>query len=410
MRTAHTFGLALVVLLSACAAGRTTATDPAQNPGNTAPPGENEPAATDEDPATAPPHALGTIVLGETRATGTGDSNPIISASFVPDAKLTKSCTKKMGACEVTQVPTCVTGTIAGCASGEVCAFNDSCEAKCIKGCTKACDAGEVCYFTGSNVSSSSSSGGSDPEAGMSCKKKERFDAGAIAFQGTTQSITLFPPYGITPNGNGAPFMARSEIRVQASGGTAAGFEKFDDKFLSTTFLETNPPLSELSRTEVFGSGALAIGWVPGEDTVTVTASGPAGSAKCTADDKSGTFSIPRDVIREVSDASTGTTSSSSGSSGSSGSLSITVTRERREVKKDKKTFGELGGGQIVQPQGWVELITRSSETHSYASCSTGLAMCGEQCVSLQSDAQNCGTCGKKCTSGYYCSAGVCRY
>jgi hypothetical protein len=393
MRPVRLLGLGFLALSAACAAsGRT-------QPIDSAPPGETPAAGGEQttipdDPATAPPHALGTIVLGESRTSETGDSNPLISASFVPDAKLAKSCTKKVGICEVTEVPKCMTGSAQGCGAGELCTFDDECTAKCVKSCTKVCGAGEACYFTSTAATNVG-------EEGMSCKKKDRFDAGAIAFAGTTQSITLFPPYAVTPNGNGAPFLARTEIRVQAAGGAAAGFEKFDEKFLSTTFLETDPPLRELPRAEVFGSGAVSIGWVAGEDLVYITATGVAGSAKCVADDKKGTFDLPRAVINEViSDSST---------SGSE-SLSISVTRERREVKKDKKAFGELSGGQVVQPEGWVELITRSTESHAFASCGTGAQLCNDVCTNTQSDTKNCGTCGKVCTSGYYCSLGTCKY
>ncbi len=395
MRPAHLLGLGFLVLTAACAAsGRT-------QPIDQAPPGEGPNAAGEEntvpeDPETAPPHALGTIVLGESRSSSTGDSNPLISASFVPDAKLTKSCTKKVGACEVTETPKCMTGSMQGCGAGEVCTFDDDCTAKCVQSCTKTCGAGEACYFTGKTTGSSSAT-----EDDMACKKKDRFDAGALAFAGTTQAITLFPPYAVTPNGNGAPFMARSEIRVQASGGSSAGFEEFDEKFTSTTFLETDPPLRELPRSEVFGSRAVTIGWIAGEDTIYVNATGPGGTAKCQADDKTGTFELPRAVIREVTSDSEGT---------SAGSVSISVTRERREVRKGKKTFGELSGGQVVQPEGWVELITRSTEMHSFASCSTGQALCDDECVNIQSDSQNCGACGKVCPASYYCSAGICRY
>ncbi len=391
MRPVRLLGPSFLVFSAACAAsGRTQALDPAAGDVAGAAGEEN---TLPEDPETAPPHALGTIVLGESRSSATGDSSPLISASFVPDAKLTKSCTKKVGACEVTEVPKCMTGSTQGCGVGEVCSFDDDCKAKCVQVCTKTCGAGEACYFTGKTTGTAS-------EEEMACKKKDRFDAGAIAFDGTTQAITLFPPYAVTPNGNGAPFMARSEIRVQASGGASAGFEKFDEKFTSTTFLETDPPLRELSRSEIFGSSGVSISWVPGEDTIYVGASGPGGVAKCQADDATGSFEIPRAVIREVT--------SSEGESSSS--VSISVTRERREVRKGKKTFGELSGGQAVQPEGWVELITRSTESHSFASCSTGQALCDDECVNIQSDAQNCGACGKVCPTSYYCSAGMCRY
>jgi hypothetical protein len=227
----------------------------------------------------------------------------------------------------------------------------------------------------------------------MTCKKRDRFDAGAIAFSGTTQAITLFPPYAVTPEGNGAPFMARSEIHVQASGASASGFEKFDEKFTTTTFLETDPPLRELDKAEVFGNGDLRIGWVPGEDHVIVTATGSFGAAKCEAKDADGEYMLGRDVIEEVM----GNTSTSGSSN-----FSITVTRERREVRRDKKAIG------APHEKGHLELITTSSESHSYQACTTGQSMCGSKCVSLQTDRYNCGECGNVCPSTQYCSSGYC--
>jgi hypothetical protein len=226
----------------------------------------------------------------------------------------------------------------------------------------------------------------------MACKKKDRFDAGAIAFAGTTTSITLFPPYAVTPKGDGAPFMPKSEIRVQASGATQAGFEQFDEKFTSTTFLETDPPLNELPRSTIFGTGDVPIAWAPGEDRVFVTASGAMGAARCAANDKDGKFSLPRSVVREV----LGTIDSTS-------PLAITVSRERREVRKDKKTVGG------TLENGWIELVTSSSESHSFASCSYGYALCGDLCVDTRTDSVNCGACGKTCLASQYCSAGLCR-
>lgn len=380
LRSRSLLGLLLVVLTACATSGREA--DGFDGPETTGNP--NQPATTVPGTEADAPHSLGTITLGETRASTTGDSQPIISASFLPDSKLGKSCTKKVQGCEITQVPKCTTGTATGCAAGETCTFDDDCQAKCIKACTKTCQAGEECVVTGASTA---------PDGGMTCQKKERFDAGAIAFSGTTQAITLFPPYAITPDGNGAPFMARTEIRAQASGGAKAGFEKFDEKFLATTFLETNPSLAEIPRSEVFGSGDLAVGWMAGEDQVFVGASGAGGAAKCAADDKQGRFSLPREVIREVV-----------GTSGTA--LSLSVTRERRETRTNKKAFGDLGGGQAVQSNGWLEFVTTSSETHSYASCTAGQTMCGDVCTTLSSDARNCGQCGKVCPS--YCSASVC--
>jgi endo-1,4-beta-D-glucanase Y len=40
--------------------------------------------------------------------------------------------------------------------------------------------------------------------------------------------------------------------------------------------------------------------------------------------------------------------------------------------------------------------------------CGTGQEACGQVCANLNTDAQNCGTCGKVCSSGQTCSSGVC--
>jgi hypothetical protein len=379
MRFHNLLSLGLITFSVACAANGQSTGD--TGTGKKAPaPDESSTVPSEEDNL---PHALGTITLGESRSSATGDSSPVISATFLPDSAAKTACTRKVGACEMAEIPQCRTGTAEGCRSGEVCAFDDDCNATCIKACTKACGAGETCAF----VSTASSEDGD----GMTCKKRDRFDAGAIAFNGTTQAITLFPPYAITPEGNGAPFMARSEIHVQASGASAAGFEKFDEKFTTTTFLETNPPLRELDKADVFGSGDLRIGWVPGEDHVIVTATGPFGAAKCEAKDADGEYMLGREVIDEVL-----------GSSSGSSNFSITVTRERREVRRDKKAIG------APHEKGHLELITTSSETHSYQACTTGQSMCGSECVSLQTDRYNCGACGKVCPSTQYCSSGYC--
>jgi hypothetical protein len=388
MRTGSLLVLGLVTLSAACATSVRSFdpdSDNSATEGEAASKGNTIPGEKDDDT----PHALGTIVLGETRASQTGSSSPVVSASFVPDASLVKSCTKSVGACEVSEIPKCTTGTAQGCGVGELCTFDDACRPKCVKQCTKACAAGEECIF---------SSNAPAADEGMACAKRDRFDAGAIAFAGTTTALTLFPPYAISPEGNGAPFMPKSEIRVQASGAASAGFEAFDETFTTTTFLETEPPLREIPRATVFGAGAVPISWVPGDDVVVVRAIGPAGSAECEADDAEGRFDLPRAVVREIVGTAAGTPT-----------LTVSVTRERREVKKGKKTVGSLSGGLLVQPVGWLELVTSSTESHSFASCTSGLTMCGEQCVNTLSDARNCGRCDYACPSGYYCSSGVCR-
>lgn len=388
MRTSITAASLFSVLalgLAACANGADSGgfSNDSENPS------ANDPGSTPgaSDPA-APPHALGTIVLGESHSSADGVSSPVVSVSFVPDAKLAKSCTRKVGACEVTQIPKCTTGAIAGCGTGETCAFDDSCQPKCVKTCTKACGSGEECFFSTSGPDGT----------GMDCRKVTTFDAGAIAFGGTTESLTLFPPYSVRPDGNGAPFLPGSEVRVIATGAKEAGFEKFDEKFTTTSLLETTPPLRKLTRAAVFGSGSIPIAWAKGEDTIVVTVTGAGGTATCKADDKAGKFDLPREVVTAAIGDGTTTTSA----------LSFAVTRERVETRKEKKTIGSLPG-QTVQPVGWLQLTTRSTESYSVQSCASGTSECGETCVNLQSDSKNCGACGKACTAGYYCSAGTCR-
>jgi hypothetical protein len=40
--------------------------------------------------------------------------------------------------------------------------------------------------------------------------------------------------------------------------------------------------------------------------------------------------------------------------------------------------------------------------------CATGQMQCSGACVNLQTDANNCGSCGMACASGQHCTAGVC--
>jgi hypothetical protein len=350
-------------------------------------PSQTNPTGPDPDEST--PHALGTIVLGESRsAANPAQSTPVISASFVADAKKGQpaSCGRTVGKCEITEAPQCTTGGVTGCASGEVCTYDDKCNAKCVATCTASCAADEECYLSSPGV----------PE----CRPKATFDAGALAFDGTTQSITLFPPYTVQPTGIGAPFLAKSEIRVQASGATGTGFDKFDEKFTSTTFMLTTPPLAKTPKNVVFGTGDIPISWQPGADKVTISITGAMATARCDADDASGKFSVPREVVQQVS----GTTSTTQTA------ISVTVSRQRREVRKNKSTLGTINGKPV--DKGWLELVTISSESATFQpppTCTSTTTLCDDRCVYLQSDAQNCGQCGRKCAANQYCSSGVCR-
>jgi len=44
------------------------------------------------------------------------------------------------------------------------------------------------------------------------------------------------------------------------------------------------------------------------------------------------------------------------------------------------------------------------------ASCPTGTMNCGNACISVESDRNNCGACGHVCSFPGVCTAGVCRY
>ncbi len=395
MRLAHLLFASLLStgVLAACTT--TTTTTSQNNPNGQNPDGEdpNNPEVDPDDPANQPPHSLGTIILGESHAAGsTGTTAPIVSATFVPDALKARACKKKLdSSCEIVERAKCTKSTenSTGCADGEVCTFNESCNAVCKKVavCSLECEEDEVCML--------------DKGGKATCGKPETFDAGPLAFSGTTTPITLYPPYKYEASGTkGAPFLASAEIKVQASGATEAGFEKFEETFKSTTFIQTTPALNKLSREKIFGTGSVPIAWAPGEDTILITVTGSGGSVTCKAKDSEGKFDLPRSVI---------TAALGDGTEEGEGTqaLSLSVARQRKETKKDKKAKGELTAI-TVQPEGWLDLITVSTETTSFQGCPSGQSYCGTECRNLKSDAENCGACGKACPSGQACGAGKC--
>jgi hypothetical protein len=389
------YALIFSIITAACAAHGTQDGSDSQGTGGPGDPNDpNGGGSTSGNPNgggnDTTPHALGTILLGETRTSANpSESTPVIAVAFSPTGTTTAACGTALGACQVLSAPDCKTGTMPGCASNEVCTYDDQCAAKCVPTCSASCQEDEECYF---------------PSPGIpACRAKTTFDAGAVAFSGTTTAITLFPPYTVKPTGLlGAPFLAGDDIRVQASGAADIGFDQFDDKFTSTTFLLTSPPLAKLSRTVVFGTGDVPVSWKPGKDTITISAGGPAATATCKADDTSGKFTIPRNVLDAVM--------STSGTTGSGvGSLTISVQRQRTEIHKDKKTIGTIGG-KAIDP-GWLQLTTSSSEAASFQTCSSGYTACDSDnsCANLMSDARHCGSCTNACQSGYYCYQGSCR-
>ena len=334
------------------------------------------------NPDSNAPHALGSIVLGESHSSGGGSATPFLSAAFVPDAKLIKKCTTDMAGCKVSKAPKCGTG----CSIDEVCKFDDNCQASCTKICDARCASDEECYFP-------------SPDS-PSCRKRETFDAGSIAFAGTTTTLTLFPPYQYSAMGSGAPYLERSELTVRASGATNAGYDKFEKKFTATTYLRTEPALNKLTKADVFGQANLPIKWIAGQDKIVITATGAGGTAVCEAKDELGSFDVPREVINFVV-----------GDSTTSGQfVAMSVSRERKEVYQDLATKGTLLT-QTVQPEAWLELTTDSSEAASFMGCSAGQALCGggNTCTDVRYDRNNCGKCNNKCASSDSCDNGKCR-
>jgi len=392
----------------ACATSEKTSIADPTAPGSM--PGDpNAPATPDSDDVTMqPPHSLGTIILGEAHGsggtTGSTKSTPVVSATFVPDALLTRTCTEALtNGCEIQKVAKCtkVKGSVTGCNDNEACTFDTSCSPVCkaFAVCDTACNADEVCKPKASGSTSGSS--GTTTTVGE-CVKTATFDAGPLAFSGTTTSITMFPPYQFESTGQGAPFLGGAELKVQASGSTGAGFDKFDETFTATTFLQTMPSLSKLDKTVVFGTGSLPIGWAPANDTIVISISGAGGTATCKVQDSLGKFDIPRSVVKAAQgDASSTTTETGT-------SLSISVARQKKDVKKDKHAKGSLDLVS-VKPDGWLELITLSTESASFQGCGAQQDFCGgDTCIDLSYDSENCGSCGHVCPGGGSCNSGTC--
>lgn len=344
------------------------------------------PDADPDDPSSGPPHALGRIALGESHPSSGGSATPLVSALFVPDAKLIKKCTTMIAGCEVTRAPVCGTDPGTGCkaADGEFCQYDDSCQPRCAKLCTARCQSDEECYFA-------------SPDS-PACRKRESFDAGSLAFAGTTTTLTLFPPYSFTSKGSGAPFLEKASLTVSASGATGAGFAAFEQGFSATTYLRTEPALNKLTRSQVFGGAAVPVKWVAGEDKITVALSGSEGTAECQAMDAAGSFDIPAEVVSAVLGERTDVTQQ----------LAISVTRQKTTRQKGLKTKGALLT-QAVQPEGWLELTTTSSESASIQGCSRGTGLCGgDMCIDLTRDEHNCGKCGNSCAAGDSCQSSRC--
>ncbi len=332
-----------------------------------------------DEPEPAVPHALGTIVVGETHPVGGGQPTPLVSASFVPDSVMVAdACAAEIEGCRVSTVPDCADA----CGLDEVCVMSDGCTPACEAICDLACGEGQECYF---------------PVPGSpSCRGVETFDAGALTFSGTTVPVSLFPPYQFVGDVSGALTIPGQEISVYASGATSAGFAQFDRTFTGTSPLVSQ--IGDISMEEAYGDGPMPVRWTPGNDAIRVSltvsgALGGYGVVTCEAED-TGTFSVPRAAI----DAAVPGDEPSA--------IYVDLTRHNTTVHKDLSTTGALLQA-TVQSEAWIELVSSSSESTMLQGCS-GTAFCGGACVDTLSDEENCGGCNTVCGPGQICSIGEC--
>ncbi|MGE3543979.1 MAG: hypothetical protein AB7L28_08605 [Kofleriaceae bacterium] len=359
----------LVGVSAACGGGSSEADDDDQNMG--------EPAG---------PHATGGITLSETHRSSGGTSASTVSAGFLPDSALeSPRCVQEVAGCEIQLTPDC--GTT--CGAHEYCTWTASCQPACKRACDASCGPNEECYFP--------------TPATTACRAIQSFDAGSITLSGTTTPVTLFPPYAFDGLDNGTLFTDRAILTATAAGAANAGYTGFTESFTATNVVRTNPPLHQLTVGQVFGTGDLPIRWVAADDKIEITASvlGIANSSStfaivtCEADDAKGAFDLPRQAIDAALDGS------------ALYSMSIAVTRSSRRTIFDVATKGAIAGVEI-QPTGWLELATMSTESAELEGCSGGEQVCGNACVDLDSDKQNCGACGHACAGNDYCYYGTC--
>ncbi len=356
--------------------------------------GDSTPTGGDptEDPTEDPtgeamdgPHALGTIILGESHPAAGGKTVPSVSAFFSPDVDGGgggAACTESVAGCQIALVPDCNDS----CDASQYCGFDAGCEPTCLAICDAQCAADEVCYFPAPNT--------------PGCKKLETFDGGALTFIGTPIPITLFPPYAFMSDANASPFAPGGVAKIQATGASDAGFEKFEKEFTGTDFMQTSPKLSTLGLADVFGDGPVPVKWSPGAGQVTITATVQSpnfkfGTITCKADDPSGGFDVPREALKAAIDGE------------EISGMTVTVQRQRTDLFKDLTTKGELTGV-TVQPIGFLQIITSSTEFHAFQGCGGGEAACGDECVDVQFDDQNCGGCNKPCKADQSCELGIC--
>ncbi len=88
-------------------------------------------------------------------------------------------------------------------------------------------------------------------------------------------------------------------------------------------------------------------------------------------------------------------------------SISIAVERRRVERVTGLGTTGTLLD-QTVQEDGWLDLVTSSSESLAIEGCANGEALCSDECVDVSSDDANCGECGNDCDAADSCINATC--
>ncbi len=339
------------------------------------------PSGDDVDPNE--PHAMGVIGIGEAHASTGGTASSSVVASFVPDAAgMAPTCSTEVAGCYIPARPDCG-GT---CGEDEACGFDSNCGSVCNRICDADCGSGEECYFP-------------TPDA-PACRARLSFAAGAIALSGTTTPVTLFPPYAFDGVDEGSLFLDGAQLTATAVGANAVGYEAFNETFTATRLLRTQPALHELGLVDVFGSADVPVRWIAGEDEIKIAATvtsiyGTTQTITCEANDASGAFDLPRSAIDVALDGEP------------LDRMAIAVTRSRVDTTYGIATVGSIPG-ETIQPTGWLELRTSSTESTSFEGCEGDELLCSNECVDTANSNQHCGDCDNSCASGDYCSGGTC--
>ena len=357
--------------------GEDTDADDSDSAGDTD--GDDSDSAGDTDGDDPPEdQAYGVITLAEAHPSGGGTASGSVSAFFLPDSDLHgTACTETVAGCEISVLPDCP----AGCGEDQYCGFDGDCESTCQDICDAECEDDEVCYFAAPGQAA--------------CREIEDFDAGALAFSGTTTPITLFPPYTSDGFDSGSPFLPGSDVTVSASGATDAGLEAFEASFTATTLLESE--IGDISAADAYGAGDMPVVWDAGSDDIIVSLTvssldGDYGTVTCNVDDE-GSFDVPRQAIEAAIDGQ------------SAAAISVSLTRQRTERVDGIATVGELLFEE-VQPEAAVDLVTSSTESATVEGCGPNELICGSDCVDVTTSDEHCGECDNACEGG--CVAGEC--